>query len=195
MEIILIRHFATKENIEKRYLVFTDTPSIRGDYKIPKMDYEKNCLIFTSPLLRCRETADIIFPKSPKIVIESLKEMNFGKFENKSYDELKNDRNYMLWLDSNCEDSCPDGESKLEFIERTKAAICQIIEYAIKQNEKQVAIIAHDGTAKAAAQAFFTQKPQYFSFKLSYGESVEFICNEKNWKEHKILTLKDCKPA
>ena len=47
-----------------------------------------------------------------------MKETNFGDFENKNYDELKDDLNYQRWLASGGTFHIPNGESREEFSER-----------------------------------------------------------------------------
>lgn len=42
-------------------------------------------IVFTSPMQRCRESAQILFPDREKIEIPEWKEMNFGAFEGKNY--------------------------------------------------------------------------------------------------------------
>ena len=44
--------------------------------------------VYSSPLRRCTETADILFPSAELCVVEDLIELNFGEFEGKSVDEL-----------------------------------------------------------------------------------------------------------
>ena len=40
----------------------------------------------------------MIYPKAEIIIKDDLKETNFGDFENKNYDQLKDDLNYQRWL-------------------------------------------------------------------------------------------------
>lgn len=40
-------------------------------------------IVFTSPMQRCRESAQILFPDRERIEIPEWKEMNFGAFEGK----------------------------------------------------------------------------------------------------------------
>ena len=45
-------------------------------------------LIFASPLQRCSKAADILFPERKIILDERLKELNFGEWENRKWDDL-----------------------------------------------------------------------------------------------------------
>ena len=85
----LIRHGLTQGNLDGLYVgSATDLPlcaegraqlkTLRKDFVYPRVD-----TVFVSPLLRAKETAEILFPEARHTYeITNLKEMNFGKFEN-----------------------------------------------------------------------------------------------------------------
>lgn len=62
---------------------------------------KKPWLLFISPMLRCQESAGILFPGKKAYPIEEWREMNFGAYEGKNYEDLKNDSYYQKWIDSN----------------------------------------------------------------------------------------------
>ncbi|MFQ7849105.1 MAG: histidine phosphatase family protein [Sellimonas intestinalis] len=67
MEILMFRHFATAGNLEKRYIGTTDEPilpvsSVSG---VPEVE-----IVLASPLLRCRETAGLLYPRLDPVLIE-----------------------------------------------------------------------------------------------------------------------------
>ena len=68
-----------------------------------------------SPLRRCQETAEILFPEQKVRIIDQLAECDFGAFENKNYKELSDDPRYQAWIDSNGIMAFPGGESKEEW--------------------------------------------------------------------------------
>ena len=75
-------------------------------------------IVFMSPMQRCRESAQILFPDREKIEIPEWKEMNFGAFEGKNYEQLNGNPQYQAWIDSNGTLPFPEGESQAEFIDR-----------------------------------------------------------------------------
>ncbi len=90
----LIRHGVTKDNIEGVYCGITDTPLCEdGKEQLHQMKEEYNYpggqFLFTSPLIRCKETAEILYPDLKPIVIDGLTEYNFGEFEGKTAEELQ----------------------------------------------------------------------------------------------------------
>lgn len=70
MEVKIFRHFATKGNLEKRYIGVTDE-EIEKEC-VPEYDLEKTAFVWTpelvivSPLKRCRQTAEILFQMQGK---------------------------------------------------------------------------------------------------------------------------------
>ena len=93
----MFRHFATAGNLEKRYIGTTDEPilpvsSVSG---VPEVE-----IVLTSPLLRCRETAGLLYPRLDPVLIEGFRECDFGAFEGKNYRELTGDQDYQAWIDS-----------------------------------------------------------------------------------------------
>ena len=72
MRIDLIRHGMTRGNEERRYIGITDEPlSERGRKLAEQCMYERPEIVFSSPLKRCVETAEILYPDQD--ILESLK--------------------------------------------------------------------------------------------------------------------------
>ena len=91
IEMYLIRHGSTVSNEEHRYLGQTEEPlSESGISKLQVQAGEWDPfapeLVFSSPLKRCRQSAQLLFPTVPVIVVPEWKEMNFGRFEGKNYE-------------------------------------------------------------------------------------------------------------
>ncbi len=97
-EIILVRHGKTAGNLEGRYIGSrTDEPLCEEgihalEEKVREGTYPPVDLVYASPMIRCRQTAKILWPKfadSSQIqYVQNLQECDFGAFENKNYQEL-----------------------------------------------------------------------------------------------------------
>ena len=84
--VFLIRHGKTSGNAEKRYIGTTDEPLTKeGMDEIKKNKYPCADMIFSSSLKRAVQTAEIIWPGQKAIVIDELRETDFGRFEGKNY--------------------------------------------------------------------------------------------------------------
>ena len=177
MKWMIIRHGATAGNARKQYIGTTDQPltehGIRelrekkdgGSYREAEKELEKRARLFVSPLLRCRQTAELIFPGLTYTVIDELREVDFGEFEGKSYDELNGNKDYQAWIDSDGKLPFPGGESRESFGLRVLRGVDRIREIlendrksgeagAPSDGEQTVVIVAHGGTIMAMNQIF-----------------------------------------
>ena len=97
IELLFIRHGATEGNLHHRYIGRTDEPlceeGIAQVETLRKQGLSINRL-FVSPMLRTRQTAELLFPQMPYTVVDGLAETDFGRFEGKSADELSGDPAY-----------------------------------------------------------------------------------------------------
>ena len=67
MRIYLIRHSLTEGNKEKRYIGTTDEPLCREGIELletRKTEYPEIEYIYVSPMKRCVQTAEIIYPET-----------------------------------------------------------------------------------------------------------------------------------
>lgn len=168
MKYILIRHGQTEGNLEKRYIgCRTDEPLcsegkltlMNGRY--PKVDY-----VFVSPMRRCLETAQIIYPNVPREIVADFRECDFGEFENKSYPELRYRQDYCEWLASGGALPFPGGESRSDFISRSVRAFQKCI---VGKMKGSYAFIVHGGTIMAIMEALTRPEKSYYDFQVENG--------------------------
>lgn len=84
----------------------------KGMAQLQTKHYPKADIVFASPMKRCIMTAEAIYPNQEMILCEGFKEMDFGDFEGKSYEELKDNPDYINWIESGGEIAFPNGERK-----------------------------------------------------------------------------------
>ena len=137
----LIRHELTRANLERRYIGWTDQSIIR---KVSADIAFTPSVIYGSDLKRCEETAACYFPNVPFIADARLRETNFGDFEMKTYEELKNNSLYRAWINDPLSVAPPNGESLQAFNERILTAFQKVI-----ANKEEVTFIVHGGVIKA----------------------------------------------
>ena len=117
IHLTLIRHGATLSNKEGRYLGKTDetlSPDGIGalEKSVTDRSYPTADVLFSGPMKRCLETAQILYPGQTPIIIPEWTEMDFGAFEGHNYQELSKDPNYQRWIDSGGTLPFPEGESR-----------------------------------------------------------------------------------
>lgn len=133
IKIQLIRHAATQGNEQKRYIGTTnEVLSEAGILQVKQRHYPKPDVLYSSPMLRAVQTCKILFPNMSYQCIEELKETDFGRFENKTYLELKESKPYQDWLKSNATLPFPEGEAKEEVAGRVKIGFQRAIAQVVK---------------------------------------------------------------
>lgn len=176
MELMLIRHAATAGNKAKRYIGVTDEPVLRIDC-VPSFYFNPE-MVFCSPMLRCRQTAETLFNAVPHIIVDGFCECNFGDFEGKTYEDLKDVPAYQAWLGKNCESAPPNGEALTEVRERVLSGIKAISAIFTEK----AACVVHGGTIMIIMQSLFGGSLFDWQVKNLDGYILRGI--EGNWTEY-----------
>lgn len=165
--VYLIRHGLTEGNRLRRYIGRTDEPlCAAGRAALSAAQLKGIETVYVSPLLRARETAAILFPHARQIVVDGLREMDFGAFENRSADDMKNDAAYRAWVDGLCEGDCPGGENRRGFVARTVRAFENI---CAAGRDAPLVIVAHGGTVMALMSELGEPKKDYWAWHVGAG--------------------------
>lgn len=125
---ILLRHGVTEANRNHRYCGSTDLPLdeetlaafLRTGQVYPDPTGYR---ILTSGMVRTEQTLQAVYGPVAHEAEPAFREIDFGAFENKSYEELKDDPAYRAWLTGDNEKNvCPGGESGEQMARRVLAA-------------------------------------------------------------------------
>ena len=174
IETFFIRHGATEGNLRRRYIGRTDEPLCEAGVAQVK-ELRKQGLsvdkLFVSPLLRTRQTAEILFPKMPYTVVDGFAETDFGRFEGKSADELSDDPAYQAWVDAMCLTSIPEGESAASFKTRCCKAFAETIRTV--PDGSRVGFVVHGGVIMAIMEAYARPKRDFYAYHVGNGECLQ----------------------
>ena len=145
----LIRHGMTEANEQGLYIGKTDLPlSARGlrDLLDKKEEaiYPKATRFFVSPLSRCRQTLEVLYPGCEPTVMEGLAECDFGVWDGRRVEDLKHDEEFGRWVRGELQE-IPGGEAAEEFHTRVKAAFEALVEYAMKMGDTDTVVCTHGG--------------------------------------------------
>lgn len=168
-KVIFIRHGKTYGNTLRRYIGKTDEQLCpEGIEELRRNTYPECDIVIASPMKRCIQTADIIYPDKEKLVCEELCECDFGDFEGKSYAELDGSKEYQLWVDSGGRLPFPNGESVDEFKRRCIRAFEEITD-RLDENEI-AAFVVHGGNIMSIFEKYAVPHRDYYSYMLGNGE-------------------------
>ena len=158
MKIYLIRHGLTEANEKRLYCGSTDLSlSQKGREELSQIKYEidiQNTAFITSGMKRTEETLKILFGDVSHTTDSRFKEIDFGIFEMKSYEELKNTLEYQQWINGdNHANIAPNGESGAQMEKRVMDALSDVM-----ASNKDTAIITHGGVIAVIMTNIFSDE-------------------------------------
>ena len=179
--VYLIRHGTTAANEKNLYYGATDIGlSEKGIAELKELKEKgiypdfSSCTVFTSGMKRTAETLEILLPDANFSAETGLSEMDFGKFEMRSYEDLKNDPEYQTWITGDfMANVCPEGESGNAQCERAVRVFWDIL----AKTTGDVLIVSHSGTMTGIMQSLFPHEGEnrwYWRCSGGCGFAVEF---------------------
>ena len=184
--ISILRHGMTDANENGIYIGTTDLPlSRKGESelaaKMDEFDYPSVHRVYSSPLRRCTETAEILFPETELVPVEGLRELDLGEFEGKSVEELLKRDDYKAWLKGGRDTRPTGGESLDEMTARTYTALHSVIIDMMESGLTHCAMITHAGVISNMLSCFGLPKydPKYLNAPA--GEGFEILVTAQMW--------------
>lgn len=189
-----VRHGQTEGNQKGVYLGRTDSElsmegireliALREDYEYPAVE-----LVYSSPLHRCLQTADFLYPDRRIMLVDELAEMDFGEFEGKTFEELQDQPEFRLWLADSNTQSPPGGETGQAFLQRIQAALAAILDHMMKNEIFEAAIVTHGGViATLMSTLGMPQQPMQF-WKTSSGRGFTCFVNPQLWQRDHLIEV------
>lgn len=167
----LLRHGETAAN--GRFIGSTDLPVSLSGY--PQLEATRIRLqeaditaVFCSPMLRCRQTAEILQLRPAVIENTDLREIDFGFWEGKTFAEIVKGwpddvREWSTWSE---QFSFPGGENTGRFIERIHAVKKRIDSCT----DERILIISHGGVIRSLICLYLGISPdKYLLFEVKAG--------------------------
>ncbi len=160
----MLRHSLTEANEKRLYSGATDLPlspkgravaeAARKNRPLPVCD-----LYVSSGMKRADETLALMTGREADVAIPQLREMNFGRFELLDYETLKNDRDYVRWIeDADGLVRCPGGECTADF----RARVLQGGEDLLAMEWNTACLVCHGGVIVNLMQAWFPLENKQF---------------------------------
>ena len=157
-KLYLIRHGRTEANEKSLYCGSTDVP-ISDAGRTELLELKKEIVypvaprMYTSGMLRAEQTYEILFGDTEHSILPKLREMDFGEFEMKSYEELREDANYQKWIENDMKNRCPGGESGDDAAERVIAGLEEILSDA-----EDSLVVSHGGVIAIVMMYLFPEE-------------------------------------
>lgn len=169
MEIYLVRH---TETVAPKGICYGQADV---DIKEPyapifeeiKTQLPTNAIVYSSPLIRCKKMAEFF---SESIIFDArLKEMNFGNWELKAWNDIPLEE-INPWMDNFVTVRVPNGESFEDLYQRAIEFYSELLQ---KKEDKMI-LFCHDGTIRSILSHYHqTQLKDAFSlYSIKYGEVI-----------------------
>lgn len=164
MWIYLLRHGPTQGNLEGNYIGRTDQPILPD--AVPPQTVPKAQRVYCSPMLRCKQSAALLYPEIHPVILEKLRECDFGAFEGKNYHQLKDDPAYREWLASGGKISPPGGEEIQAFKDRCCQVFRQAVNQSFRDKMESVAFVTHGGVIMSILEHFGPSTKGFYDWQV-----------------------------
>ncbi|WP_261128903.1 histidine phosphatase family protein [Bacillus sp. Marseille-Q3570] len=173
--IALFRHGITEENKRKAYLGWSDSPLSKEESASIRPIKQFYDLHFSSDLARCIHTSRLLFPNKNAICLSEIREMNFGKWEKKTYGQLENRRDYRRWLMDPFSNSPPDGELFSTFQCRVQSGWNKIVNRMFDAGCSRSAVVTHGGVIRLLLSEFAPVQKSFWQWAVPHEIGFELI--------------------
>lgn len=152
LRLVLIRHGEPEQQPKPRCygrldIALSERGRVQIQSKVSSIKGITAEALYTSPSKRAFETAEIAgaWLQLEPNVTDSLQEINFGKLEGLSYDQIEElyPQEYRLWMEHPAKIKFPDGESFAEM----KSRVVGFQDFALRAHTREtVVVVSHGGT-------------------------------------------------
>ena len=194
MKLTLIRHGLTEGNIRRLYYGAMDLPLLpEGIEALHALrdggGYPEAEQYFTSGMTRTEQTFAILFGERPHEIVRDLREIDFGHFEMRNYEELKDDPEFGRWLADSHHQKPPEGESGEEFLIRIQAAVAAMIDYMAQNEIFEAAVVTHGGVIATLMSTLGLPRQPLQFWKTSGGRGFTCFVHPQIWQNDHLMEV------
>ncbi|GKV66840.1 MULTISPECIES: histidine phosphatase family protein [unclassified Sporosarcina] len=178
--LFIVRHLKTTANEKRQYCGWTDCDLLATQRDAIEFPIEVE-QVYGSDLKRTRQTAAIYFPQAVFTEDPRLRECHFGDFEEKTYEQLKDDTDYRQWLDDPWQKAPRNGETLEQVKSRVLAAVHEL--------PNEMVVVTHSGVIRLLLDLFSRDQKPFWEWNVQNGSAWQFEwADEQQWKEGKPCT-------
>ncbi|MBI2041953.1 MAG: 2,3-diphosphoglycerate-dependent phosphoglycerate mutase [Candidatus Nealsonbacteria bacterium] len=185
-KLILLRHLKSQWNLENKFSGWTDVPLSKEGIESAKNISDKLSgvkidKVYTSPLIRNRETTSLILENLGKkdlsiVVDKALDERNYGRLQGLNKDEVKKqygEEQVKLWRRS-WEEAPPEGESLKDVYERAVSFFKEHIEKDLKSGKNILVVASHNSLRALVKYIENIPDEKIINLEITYGGLLEY---------------------
>lgn len=198
-KIHLIRHGITEANEKGLYIGRTDLPlSPAGLAALLQMknrgDYPSAARYYTSPLTRCRQTLEVLYPGCRPILADGLSECDFGRWDGKSVTSLQQDADFRDWIAGKRQE-IPEGEDAASFQRRVTKAFEEVVNSLMHTGETEAVICTSGGVIMMIMAAYALPRAQMHEWAADSGCGYTLRITPSLWMREPVAEAVAVIPA
>lgn len=190
----LTRHGSTVYNEMDRLQGISDIPLsekgiLESKLLAERLKTEKFDMIFHSPLIRSKQTAEIVnqFHQLPLVCVDEFIEMNMGEWEGQNFPQFieKNAEFYMRWI-TDPSVGMPGGESFSNLFERVKNGVERVLTHC----RGNILIVTHALVTRAILGSLMDFPiPQARQFRTGNCSLSKVMIYDSPFGPHKMIDM------
>ena len=190
----LIRHGITEGNLRGQYIGRTDSPlAPQGVKHLEELsaehDYPAAQVYYCSPLTRCVQTLRILYPEADPILVDGLRECDFGDWEGKTAKELEHEDTFLRWMESREAVTPPNGESGRAFTQRVCMTFEKLVEGMLRSGTDSAVAITHGGTIMALLSVYGLPRARFYDWLTENGHGYTLRITPGLWMRSMVAEV------
>lgn len=196
LKIHLIRHGATDANYKGMYIGsktdmplnpegFNELRLLKEDLEYPDIE-----VLYSAPMLRCRQTASLLYPDTDIVPVHNLTEYDFGDFEGKTAAELEANPAFCDWA-AGKRTAPPNGEDNSDFIKRLCLGLNQIVLDMIEHGNTSAGVIMHGGAIMMLLSACAVPRRRPVEWTADPGRGYTLLITPSLYHKSGIVEIYD----
>ncbi len=135
--------------------------------------------VYSSPLKRCRQLAEHLFPHHAIQLDDRLKEISCGAWEMQLWDEIEKEH-LQHWMADSLNVCMPGGESYTQLYNRVRHFFDDL------QHQHPIAIVSHGGVIRSMLSYInnVSLQDSFHAFSIRYGCVIKVEAHAQGWHHH-----------
>ncbi len=160
--IALVRHGKTAENLKGAYIGRLDPPLCpQGVQELASRRLSCPQVVVSSPMLRCLQTAALLYPNCQPVILADLQERDFGLLEGLTHREIIRKPGLEDWGMDPSRMPFPGGEEEAAFHRRSVRGFGAVLELLAQKQASSGAVITHGGVIMSILADLFPSSSFY----------------------------------
>lgn len=154
-----------------------------------QLEYPWVQMVFASPLRRCVQTAEALYPEQYVEIVEDLADMNLGDFQGQTLEELQGDPAFDAWLQNSTANPPPGGEETADFTLRIVTAVQGIFNRMMEEKLSSVAVVTHGGVIMSLLAGIGLPKRPMHDWAVGNGTGYTLLFTPQMWMRDRCAEI------